>query len=323
MLSTMFNAWWPFTGPWHELPQPIQDHQRPGRKAGNFASHCFTGAARPLQYKLFIPDRNNGRPRPLIVMLHGGGQDAEDFALGTRMNAIAAESGCMVLYPEQSSHANWSRCWNWFDAAHHQRGQGEAALIAAVTRNVMANHWVDSTRVYAAGLSAGGAMAVVLGQTYPDLFAAVGCHSGLPHGIATDQHGALLAMRDGLRANLLARTRQPASTPTIVFHGDMDSTVHPDNGFAVVRQSFGEHPAGTLHTRPEIAASTHTGEAGGRNFTRVLYRNATGALVAEYWALHGIGHAWSGGDCHGSHADPHGPDASKEMLRFFLRQRLT
>ena len=119
MLSTMFNAWWPFTGPWHELPQPIQDHQRLGRKAGNFASHCFTGDARPLRYKLFIPSAYQGQPLPLIVMLHGCGQDADDFAMGTGMNELAEEYQCLVLYPEQSSDANWNRCWNWFEGAHH------------------------------------------------------------------------------------------------------------------------------------------------------------------------------------------------------------
>ena len=178
MFNTVFDAWSSLAFPWNDIPvQPT------ARSRFTYGSHEEGGRA--LRYRLFIPHGEHDQPMPLVVMLHGCGQDAADFAAGTGMNALAEEHACMVLYPEQPCSAHWNRCWNWYDRTHHRRGAGEPALLAGLTRRIMAEHAVDPARVAVAGLSAGGAMAVILGCTYPDLFSAVGCHSGLAHGSAS------------------------------------------------------------------------------------------------------------------------------------------
>jgi poly(hydroxyalkanoate) depolymerase family esterase len=238
------------------------------------------------------------------------------------MNELAERFRCLVAYPEQSPSANCGKCWNWFEESNHLRGQGEPALIAGVTQKILAEYAVDETRVCVAGLSSGGAMAVILGRTYPDLFTSVGCHSGLAHGSATDRYGAMLAMRDGADLGALAKTGPAASLPIIVFHGDMDSTVHWKNSVGVVQQSIDSYAAQMRHAREkvEIALSEETGEATGRGFTRKVHRGTAGEIVAEQWTVHGSGHAWSGGRRCGSYTDTNGPDASEEMLRFFMQR---
>jgi poly(hydroxyalkanoate) depolymerase family esterase len=221
------------------------------------------------------------------------------------MNEAARAQGCFVLYPAQSQQANPQRCWNWFKHSHQQRGRGEPALIAALTRDVIARHRIDPGRVYVAGLSAGGAMAAILGETYPELYAAVGVHSGLPAGAARDLPSALAAMRSGAPA---ANTRP--GVPTIVFHGDADATVHPANGEHVITGSVGAAPG-----EPEVDRQR---AEGGRGYTRRVHRSPQGEVLAEHWVVHGSGHAWSGGTRHGSYTDPTGPDATGQMLRFFL-----
>jgi poly(hydroxyalkanoate) depolymerase family esterase len=243
---------------------------------------------------------------PLVVMLHGCTQDADDFADGTAMNDLALSQGVFVLYPEQSPQANPQRCWNWFKHSHQERGRGEPALIAGMTRAVMTQHSIDPRRVYVAGLSAGGAMAAIMGDAYADLFAAVGVHSGLATGAAKDLHSALGAMRSGPAVP----PGLPSGVPTIVFHGDADGTVHPGNGEHVIAASV----------RGDGAVEEQRGQApGGRSFTRQLYRKEPGgAVLAEHWIVHGSPHAWSGGSPKGTYTDPQGPQASAEMLRFFL-----
>ena len=254
-------------------------------------------------YKLYVPPGAAGRSLPLVVMLHGCTQNPDDFAAGTAMNALARERGFYVLYPAQSSKANPQRCWNWFKHSHQQRGRGEAALIAGMTRDLMAAQGIDPQRVYVAGLSAGGAMAAILGTAYPELYAAVGVHSGLAAGAATDLPSALAAMKGGAKA--------PAGTasgvPTIVFHGDADATVHPANAAQVMAASVG---AGAGSERREVD--------GARRASVQLFRDGSGQVRGEQWTVHGAAHAWSGGNAAGSYADPAGPDASAEMLRFFL-----
>jgi poly(hydroxyalkanoate) depolymerase family esterase len=298
-------------------PEPAREAD-----ASKFISNSFDADFGSLRYKLFIPSKYTGAPLPLIVMLHGCGQDADDFAFGTGMNELAEKVRCLVAYPEQSPSANYGKCWNWFEESNHLRGQGEPALIAGVTQKILAEYAVDRTRVCVAGLSSGGAMAVILGRTYPDLFTSVGCHSGLAHGSATDRYGAMLAMRDGADLGALAKTGPAASLPIIVFHGDMDSTVHWKNSVGVVQQSIDSYAAQMRHARAkvEIALSEETGEVTGRGFTRKVHRGAAGEIVAEQWTVHGSGHAWSGGRRNGSYTDTNGPDASKEMLRFFMRR---
>jgi poly(hydroxyalkanoate) depolymerase family esterase len=316
MLNAMLDMWSSLAqSPWSLSPQSASSD------GGRFLAQRFESDEGSLHYKLFIPSGGEGRALPLVVMLHGGGQDADEFALGTGMNELAGQHQCVVMYPQQSSGANWSMCWNWFDETHHHRGQGEPRLIAALTRKIIAEHGIDRSRVYVAGLSAGGAMAVILGRTYPELFAAVGCHSGLAHGSATDGYSAVQAMKDGVDAQALPQRRLAVDVPIIVFHGDQDFTVHPRNSASIVQQFLDSHTAQRRHEPVDVSVSQESGCAGGRAFTRHLHKGKAGRVVAEHWTIEGSGHAWSGGSRRASYVDVNGPDASREMLRFFLQRR--
>jgi poly(hydroxyalkanoate) depolymerase family esterase len=293
--------------------------QRALRRAGLLAPEAgpaqwtdgsFAHQHRTIAYKLFVPVKRTGTRRPLLLMLHGCTQDPEDFAAGTQMNRLASEYGFLVLYPAQTHRANSAKCWNWFMPQHRRRERGEPALLAALTRSVMDAQAVDPARVYVAGLSAGGAMADILARTHPELFAAVGVHSGLPNGAANDPMSALSAMKIGPAA---AATTAGPTLPTIVFHGDCDDTVHPRNGDQVAAAAL----AGQVGSQPK-AHESRGRSAQGRGFTRRTYADAHGRIAVEHWLLHGGGHAWAGGSPQGSFTDPTGPDASAEMLRFFL-----
>jgi poly(hydroxyalkanoate) depolymerase family esterase len=286
-------------------------------KVGRFVTGTFTGAAGTRAYKLYVPSAYQGQPLPLVVMLHGCTQSADDFAAGTRMNIVGEERGCFVAYPWQPKSANGSKCWNWFKPGDQQRDRGEPSLIAGITRQIFRDYAIDRQRVYVAGLSAGGAAAAIMGATYPDIYAAIGVHSGLPCGAASDLPSAFSAMRQGGSAS---RNRAPRSSafdgdgrivPTIVFHGDKDATVHPQNGHHVIEQS-------RASSLGELRSVSHRGHAGGRTYSRTSHFDASGQAVFEMWVVHGAGHAWSGGSPAGSYADPQGPDASREMVRFFL-----
>lgn len=299
---------WPLVPP-ERLPEVVVP------TGGQFLSASYTGQAGTRDYKLYIPSGYHGQALPLVVMLHGCTQTPDDFAVGTGMHRFAEEQCFFVAYPAQESRANQSRCWNWFQAADQERDRGEPALIAGITRQILRDYHLDARRVYVAGLSAGAAMAVILGTTYPDLYAAVGVHSGLPYGAAHDIPSALAAMHQG-------RTNAPSAArgvPTIVFHGDKDTTVHQRNGEAVIAQALAAYtqqiPGSTervLHMQAELGQ-----EAAGRAYTRTVYRDAAGQAVLEQWLIHGAGHAWSGGSSAGSYTDASGPNATKEMMRFF------
>jgi poly(hydroxyalkanoate) depolymerase family esterase len=283
---------------------------------GQFLDRSYSDGVRNLSYKLYIPARIRGRRTSLLVMLHGCGQTPEDFATGTRMNDLADEHGFLVVYPAQSAAANAFTCWNWFRGKDQAREAGEPALIAGITREVALEHAVDATRTYIAGLSAGGAMAVVLGATYPDLFCAVGVHSGLPYRAAHDAASAMVAMRG--RTTRVDSAGVMHAMPTIVFHGDRDTTVDVGNGSAIVDRAVtnAERDVGPLRK------AIREGRSGdGRPYTATTYRASRTASFVEYWVLHGAGHAWSGGFPEGSFTDALGPDASAEMVRFFLGSR--
>ena len=287
-------------------------------KGGRFLTAAFTGQAGTRAYKLYIPSTYKGQPLPLVVMLHGCTQSADDFAAGTRMNVVAEKRAFFVAYPVQPKSANGSKCWNWFNPGDQQRDRGEPSLIAGITQQISRDYAIDPKRVYVAGLSAGGAAAAIVGASYPDIFAAVGVHSGLPCGAASDLTSAFSVMRQG---NPRASSRLPQSStfhgrgrlvPTIVFHGDKDTTVHPQNGHHVIEQSR-SNGLGELRS-----VTQHGHVAGGRSYSRTNHFDASGRAVLEMWVVHGAGHAWSGGSPSGSYTDPHGPDASREMVRFFL-----
>jgi poly(hydroxyalkanoate) depolymerase family esterase len=283
----------------------------PLAEGARFEEHSFANKAGRRMYKLYVPSCYAGVPLPLIVMLHGCTQSPDDFAAGTRMNELAEEHSFLVAYPAQTQSANISKCWNWFNERDQRRDHGEPSLIAGITRQIMHDFPIERGRVYVAGLSAGGAAAAVLGMTYPELYAGVGVHSGLACGAARDMPSAFAAMRQGSPAPAAAKYgRGEDIVPTIVFHGDCDKTVNCVNGDQIIAQS---------RDTTNLATTISHGKApGGMSYTRTIQTDDTGRSILEQWVLHGAGHAWSGGSTSGSYTDPRGPDASREMVRFFL-----
>jgi poly(hydroxyalkanoate) depolymerase family esterase len=298
------------------LERPTPDTPDIVPEGEKFIEATYSNPAGSRAFKLYIPGRYRGQPLPLVVMLHGCTQSPDDFAAGTRMNLVAEEHTCLVVYPAQPSEANAAKCWNWFRPSDQRRGQGEPSLIAGITRQVMRDYAVDPERVYIGGLSAGAAAAAVMGETYSDLYAAIGVHSGLACGAAKDLPSAFVAMRQGeLSGSSGAGDASEvlghvSAVPTIVFHGDRDTTVHPRNGDHVIAQSKGA---------TNLQEKVHRGRVpGGHSYTRTIHTDTSGRAIFEHWEIHGAGHAWSGGSTAGSYTDPRGPDATREMLRFFL-----
>jgi poly(hydroxyalkanoate) depolymerase family esterase len=282
---------------------------------GKFIEEIYANPAGSRAYKLYIPSGYQGQAVPLVVMLHGGTQTPDDFAAGTRMNMIAEEETCLVVYPAQPSHANPAKCWNWFRPGDQRRDRGEPSLIAGITRQVMHDYSIDPRRVYVGGLSAGAAAAAVMGATYPDLYAAIAVHSGLACGVADDLISAFTAMRQGdtRRSSASGETSAvpgyQSPIPTIVFHGDRDIIVHPRNADHVITHSMRATNWQKKVRRGQVP--------GGHAYTCTIHTDANGQAILEQWCIHGAGHAWSGGSPAGSYTDPRGPDAAKEMLRFF------
>lgn len=278
-----------------------------------FTEHSYSCKAGTRRYKLYNPCAEKRTARGLIVMLHGCTQSATDFAVGTRMNSLAHQHGLLVAYPEQTPKANQLKCWNWFNPRDQNRGAGEPSIVAGLTQDIVARHNVDPSRVFVAGLSSGGAMAAILGATYPEIYSGVGIHSGLPVGVAYDVPSAFEVMRTGSagRSNMTSEP-QSIQIPVIIFHGDSDGTVHPINGVSLFQSAC---DAGSLSLTERRAGAMND-----RNF-RMQTASASGKVMAELWAIEGGGHAWSGGDNRGSYADPAGPCASAEMLRFFISSK--
>jgi poly(hydroxyalkanoate) depolymerase family esterase len=311
-------------------PSPISG--TPGKRSAGRVSarpsqflHCaFTSQAGSRDYRLFVPSCYAGRPLPLIIMLHGCNQTPEDFAAGTAMNEAAEAAGLLVAYPAQTKAANRMKCWNWFHDKHQNRGEGEPAIIAGITREIMKRYAVDARRVYVAGLSAGGSMAVVMGNTYPDLYAAIGVHSGLVYRGANNAYNAIVAMQRGARIKSPPAAQvsalAEATLPAIVFHGENDRMVHPDNGKQVIAHSA----PNSLQGRPpaQVEITVRRGQVdGGHAYTQTAYLDQARVPVAEHWLVHGSGHAWSGGRIRGSYTDGKGPDATGQMVRFLLSHR--
>lgn len=300
-------------------------------QATNFTEATFVFGGKAYPYRLYVPTADAppsaGQPlkRPLVVLLHGCKQDAQDFAQGTAMNALAQAHGCMVLYPEQLPKANQARCWNWFESEHQQVDQGEPGMIAALTRQVLSSDHggsrADPDRVYIAGLSAGGAMAAVVAGLYPDIFAALGVHSGLPAGAAHDMLSAFTAMRTGANKGNKAKGQATLALPTIVFHGSADTTVHPDNGEQITGAALAALKASGLLLERRQSQVSSEGASSQPSTQRIEYRSADGPSYVEHWRIDDGPHAWSGGDATGSFTDPSGPSASEAMLAFFLQHK--
>ena len=284
-------------------------------------------------YFVYTPETYHvGKTVPLLVMLHGCTQSAEDFAAGTRMNQLAEKYGFIVVYPQQTHKANRTLCWNWFRSAHQVRNRGEPAIIAHMVQAIRQNtsHWtIDSNQIYVVGASAGAAMAVILGATYPDIFAAIGVHSGIEYQAVTNITSALNVMRQrgpdpvlqGKRAYEAMGSYQRV-VPMIVFQGTRDRVVPPIIGDQLVQQwmqtnhlaSHGLYVAD--FTNPTTTTSGQV--PGGYAYTVYTWKDTKGNDVQTYWKIQGLGHAWSGGSPNGSHTDPRGPNASVAMYQFFM-----
>ena len=285
----------------------------PVPEGAQFTTRSFACPAGSRSYRLYVPASAAEKPLGLVVMLHGCKQNPDDFATGTAMNAVAEAHGLLVAYPHQTNAANASSCWNWFNPADQKRDAGEPAIIAGITRELMAEFGLERDAVFIAGLSAGGAMAAIMAETYPDLYAAVGIHSGLATGSASDVMSAFAAMRG--QGGKTSSSRRPArsgpAVRTILFQGSADGTVHPSNADRILTAA-----CGSAGGRQERARMT----AGGRSVERTIVMDSDGAAAVESWRIEGAGHAWSGGDAKGSFTDATGPDASAEMVRFFLNE---
>lgn len=302
----------------------------PGKaEAGSFITKTYTDGR---TYKVYIPSGyQSGTPVPLVVMLHGCTQDPDQFATGTEMNSYAEQNNFIVVYPDQPSSSHQNKCWHWFDPAHQSRGSGEPAVIAGIVNQVKSNYSIDSNRVYVAGLSAGAAMSVIMGATYPDVFAAIGVGSGLEYKAATTEASAWTAMMQGGpdpvqqgNAAYNAMGSYKRVVPVIVFHGTSDYTVYPVNGHQVISQWAQTNDRASdgsdNNNIDDTADQTVNGQVpNGRSYTDYIYKDSSnGAVVMEKYMVNGMGHAWSGGNSAGSYTDPQGPKASQIMWQFFL-----
>jgi poly(hydroxyalkanoate) depolymerase family esterase len=294
-------------------PKPVDAPKGSPPEAADrrFVARSYVGAAGSVNYRIYVPADHAKRDLALVLMLHGCTQNPEDFAVGTQMNALADEFNLIVAYPHQPRNANASGCWNWFDKRHQQRGSGEPAKLAGLAQSLAQEFDIKRERTFVAGLSAGGAMAEVLAETYPELFGAVGIHSGLPYKAAGDVPSAFAAMKGTTIAGQGPRAINDVGCRKIIFHGSADATVHPDNGRRILeRAQWGpEAPK-------QIELDWRTG---GRRIVRTLLQDSAGSARVEHWVVEGAGHAWFGGDPRGTYTQDVGLDASRVMVRFFLQ----
>ncbi|MBC7281991.1 PHB depolymerase family esterase [Hoeflea sp.] len=279
-------------------------------EGAHYVERTHRSAAGSRRYKLYMPANKTKQPAGLVVMLHGCSQTPDDFAKGTHMNALGEKHGLVIAYPEQTGGHNAAGCWNWFKPGDQRRGAGEPAILASIARKLMKEFGLDRDSVFVAGLSAGGAMAAILADVYPDVFSAAGVHSGLARGSACNVITAMSAMRKGASERFVPILPARASpVRRIIFHGDADSTVHPSNASMLVAAAVGGDA---------LPARIGNRSVRGRGYVRSDFTGSDGAALVELWMIEGAGHAWSGGRAAGSYTDSKGPNASAEMIRFFM-----
>ncbi len=304
-------------------------------QAGNWKAGSVTNSAGSRNYKLWVPAGYEEREAtPLVMMLHGCMQQPEDLAAISGMNLVAEKHNFLVVYPEQTASANPLKCWNWFDPKHQTRGAGEPSLLAAIVRKVQSAYSVDFKKIYVAGISAGGAMAVVLAATYPDVFSGVAASAGLAFKSATNIESGLAAMKQGNadppQLGLLAyaamndglRVRRKRSLPLILFQGSADPYVNPVNADQLIVQwaitnDYLDDGKNNDSVNSKIVETLEANVSGGYAYSRSIYADRSGRLLMEKWIVKGLGHAWSGSPAAGAFADPKGPNASEEIWRFF------
>ena len=297
-----------------QLLKPVPAKRRPVSRAVDLVPGVAIGPTGARRFGLYRPPGMavGDRP-PLLVMLHGCGQDAAGFAASTRMNHIARRERFLVLYPEQDRLANLQGCWNWFDTASGRAG-AEMALILTAIDQVCLLYQADRARVAIAGFSAGASMAALLAARHPGRFKAVAMHSGIPPGTAHSTLSALGAMR-GRRSTKAPRAAGAVSIawpPLLVIHGAADAVVSPANGLAAARLWAGAAGAS--------AGEARTVQRGRRHPISVTYFRRGAVLVATLAEVSGLAHAWSGGAAGQTLGDVHGPDASSMVWAFAAKQ---
>ena len=276
---------------------------------------CAFGAR---DYLLFLPRNKRSKPKGLLLMLHGCTQTSSDFARGTNMANLAQQKNFIVAFPEQSRGANAQTCWNWFERGDQERDLGEPAILAGMAQSLSASHGISDDQIYVAGFSAGAAMAVILGETYPDVFAAIGVHSGLPYRAAHSVASALAAMGGKSMPQKTAGKLSP-SVPLIIFHGTEDKIVAPKNAKQIVSATVQRNPTITSEIEVKRPGASRSKQ---KNATCIRHVTSQGQIAIEEWQIDGLGHNWSGGNLSGSYTDPTGPDASKLMLKFFFGSQM-
>jgi poly(hydroxyalkanoate) depolymerase family esterase len=309
--------------------------------AGEWVTGSASNAAGSRNYLLWVPSTYDKRkPTALVMLLHGCMQTPQDVAAISGMNLVADKNNFLVVYPEQTREANPLRCWNWFDAKHQERDSGEPALLAAIIKQVGSTHNLDARRVYVAGISAGAAMAVVMGAAYPDLFSGIGVMAGLGFKAGTTVETGLAAMKQGgpdpKQLGLLAfeamtkgpRGKSVRRMPVIVFHGDADPYLSPLNADQVIAQwaktnDYLDDGKDNASVKAEPARTFEESVPGGHDYIRYVYGDHSDRLLMEKWIVKGLGHAWSGSPAAAPFADPKGPNASAEMWRFFTEASLS
>jgi poly(hydroxyalkanoate) depolymerase family esterase len=291
---------------------------------GTTVTGTYTNAYGSRFYRGYVPSTYRaGTPIPLVVVLHGCTQTSADAESGTRFSTVAESRGFAVVYPEQSTAANGARCWNWFQTINQVRGQYEPSLIAGITAWVKSQYTIDAKRVYITGLSAGAGMSVIMGATYPDVYAAIGSNAGCEYGgYPCGTSGGPNPVTQG-QAAYNASGAFHAVVPAIVFQGDKDTTVPPVNAEQAIQQwiSTNDYADDGSHNGsvPTTRSSTSSGSVtGGYTYDIDYHRNAAGSNLEQRYLIHGMGHAYSGGSTAGSYTDAKGPDATNISVDFFL-----